>query len=115
MIRQHTRRGVEARVRNAPDTHFAIVIGHVLHQPVDAVIRVAAFVNILWRLLIVDLWTHVGELAFRHNAAAHVLIREDIFLSGEQFRRSERRLIVVRAIGRNAVRRPVHKDWIFVG
>ena len=42
------RRSVEARVRNAPLAHAAVVLGTFFHQPLDGVERVGAFVDVLF-------------------------------------------------------------------
>ena len=72
----HAHRRVEARIRNPEDPHFAVVIGSILHQPIDGVKGVGALVRLLWPLVGIER-SHVHILAFRAIAPAHVLRHKD--------------------------------------
>jgi hypothetical protein len=56
--------------------------------------------------------THVLEHAFRHPAAAHVLVHEDVALVGEERRRPDAAAILVGPVRRDAIRRPVDHDRV---
>ena len=73
-------RRVEARIGNTPDADTAVMVRHVLEQPVDAVVHVAAFVDIGHGLLHIMMRRHLQPAAFGHVAAAHVL--EDVDVAG---------------------------------
>ena len=61
---------------------FAVVIGNVLHEPVDGVVSIGRFVDVLGRGFGFQDGAHVHERSFRAVFAAHILEREDEFLLG---------------------------------
>ena len=68
----------------------AVVVRHVLDQPVDGVVGVGALVDVgRAALLGDDVRPHVDELALRHPAAAHVLVGEDVAVLAEERRRAQ--------------------------
>ena len=62
-------RGVEPRIRNAPDAHLAVVVGHVFQQELDRVVGVGSVVHILRRLLVIDVRPHLDEIRPRSSSA----------------------------------------------
>ena len=95
-------RGVKARIRNAVDADPAVVVRHVLNQPIDGVVGVGGLVDLLAGL-VGNVRPHVFVLAFAHVAPAHVLIDKDVAFAREQFIGAQRRLELIRAVGRDAV------------
>src|SRR5256714_2820034 len=77
MRSQQSHGGGESVVRNAIHAHFAVVVGDVLHQPVDAVVRVGGLVS---RLLIGQIaWRRKDpERALGFESPAQVLEHEDV-------------------------------------
>ena len=76
MVRDHARDAVEATVTVASDPDVAVVVRHVVDQPLDRVVRVAALVHIILAALFVNVRRHVAELALGAEAPAHVLQQE---------------------------------------
>ena len=95
---------IEPGIRDAPDPRVPVVVGHVLEQPVDGVVEIAGVVDVLFRFLVVDMRSHLDERAFRHVAAAHVLIHKNISRSVKLGRRAQRLAILIHAIRPHAVR-----------
>src|SRR6266550_6601606 len=93
---------VKAGVGNSPHAYPAIVGWHIFYEPLDRVISVGAFVDLV-ALLVFNVRSHVYVLAFRHELSAHVLIDKYVALLLKKQRWSYRSLVVVRAIGRHAV------------
>ena len=73
----HAGDGVETRVRDARLPDLAVVPLHVLQQPLDGVVGVAALVDLL-ALLRWVVRPHIDELALGHPPPAHVLVDEDV-------------------------------------
>jgi hypothetical protein len=69
---------VEARVGNAEDAHAAVVVGHVLHEPVDGIVGVAVLVKVLGPGFVGNEGAHVHEGAFALVLAAHILESDDV-------------------------------------
>ena len=107
-------RSEESRIRDSPDSGVAVVVRHILEQPVDGVVEIAAVVNILLRLLVVDVRTHFDELALRHVAAAHVLKNEDVSRLVEVGRGAELRAVQVDTVGADAIGRAVDQERVGV-
>src|SRR6185369_17648687 len=79
----HSRRRVEARIGDSPNANFTVVPWYVLHQPIDRVVGIRGFVDILRALLVRYVRTHVDEIAFRHHSSPNVLIYEYVERSRE--------------------------------
>ena len=107
-------RGVEARVRDAPDPDLAVVEADALQEPLDRVPGVARLVHVLRALGGVE-GPHVHELALRHEAAPHVLVDEDEPLLRRRFRGAHAVGVGVAPVGRDAVGRAVEQDRIPLG
>ena len=107
--------GVEARIRDAPEADLAVVVRHVLDQPIDRVERVAALVDVLGPGLLDDLRADVHERPAGAEAAPHVLIRDNVSRLAEQRRGPEILLVAVDPVGLDAVRGPHHDDRVFPG
>ncbi len=90
---------VEPGIRDAPHPDPAVVVGHVLDQPVDRVEGIGALVDLVRAGLLRPVRPHVDELALRHPAAAHVLVDHDVALVAEERRGAEVRLVGVDAVG----------------
>ena len=103
---------VEAGIGNSPDSGVAVVVGHVLEQPVDGVVEVGAVVDVLFRLLVVDVGTHLDECSFGHVAAADILIDEDVSGFVEVGRRAELGAIEIDAVRADAVGRAVDQERV---
>lgn len=65
-------RGVEARVRHAPETNSAVVGRDILQKLVHSVCHVRAFIRLPRRGLI-DVRMHIDELTLRLESPAHIL------------------------------------------
>ena len=74
---------VETRVRDAPHTDPAVVVGDVLDEPVDRVERVGALVDVGGAGLLRLVRPHVDEFTLRHPAAANILVHDDVALGAE--------------------------------
>ena len=101
----HPGRRVEARIGDPPHADPAVVVGHVLDQPIDRVVGVRALVDVGGLLLAVAMRPHVLELALRHPSAADVLVGDDIAVAAEGRRWADVRLVGVLAIRLDPVRR----------
>ena len=106
------RRSVEARIRDAPDAHLAVVVRHVLQQKIDRVVGVRRVVHVLRRFLVVDVRPHLQKLALAHPASAHILVDEDVAGLLELLRRPQVLRILVFAVRSDAVRSAVHQERI---
>src|SRR5207302_98247 len=84
-------------IRDAPHADPAVVIWYVLDQPVDRVIGVRAFVDVVGAVLLRPVRPHVDELALRHPAPADVLVDDDVTLVAEERRGTEVRLVRILA------------------
>ncbi len=82
----HSRGREEAGRRDAPGADATVVVRDVLDQPVDRVVGVGAFVDVLCAVLDVDVRRHVLEVALRHEAPARVLVDEDEAVVAEPLR-----------------------------
>ena len=111
----HPARRVEARVGDPPQADPAVVVRHVLDQPVDRVKRVAALVDVARTALLGPMGGHIDELALRHPAPAHVLVDEDVSLLAEGGRRTQVGLGTGDPVGLHAIRRPGHEDRVALG
>ncbi len=107
--------GVEAGIGDAPHADLAVVVGDVVNEPLDGVVGVGAFVGILGAALDGAVRRHVDEIAFGHVAAADVLVDEDELLAAEFIRRAEGGLVVLHAVGPDAVGRAGQHDGIGFG
>ncbi len=107
-------RGVEARVRDAPDPDLSVVEANALQEPLDRVPGVARLVHVLRSLGGVE-GPHVHELALRHEAAPHVLVDEDEPLLRRRVRGAHAVGVGVAPVGRDAVGRAVEQDRIALG
>ncbi len=105
-------RGIEARIRDAPDADASVVVGHMLQQIIDGVGGVGAIVHILWRFLHVDVGTHFYKGPLRHVAPANILIDEDISGFFKFIRGTEALGILVYTVGSNAVGCAIHEEGI---
>ena len=97
-MQQRHARG-EAVIGNTHNSHFAVVIGNVLQQPVDGVIGVSGLVG-CFGVLLIDV-RRKQERAFRLEAATEVLNHEDVAICHEFFQVG--RYLIWRAI-RNTIR-----------
>ena len=104
--------GEEAGVGDAPHADLAVVVGHVLDEPVDGVEGVGAFVGVLGSIVAGLVGADVDEDAFGHVAAADIFIDEDeAFLFGGHGR-ADLGLVVIGAVRSDAVRRALHDDGV---
>ena len=107
-------RSEKSGIGNAPDPGISIVVGHILEKPIDGVVKVAAIVDVLIRLLVVDVRTHLDELAFRHVSPADVLKNKDVSRLVEIGRGPELRAVQVDAVRPDAVRRAIDQKRVRV-
>jgi hypothetical protein len=68
---------IESWIRYSPLADLAVVIWNVFQEPFDRIIGVGALICIGIILLVCNVRSHMNELAFRHESAAHILIDED--------------------------------------
>ena len=110
-VRINDARGsVKPGIRNSPDSHLAVVIGHVLQQKLNRVIGVGAVVHILARFLDVHVRMHFHKFAFGEISSSYILIDEDVIGLFKLFGWSQVFLVLVFAIGTNAVGRAIHEN-----
>src|SRR5581483_1326565 len=105
----------ESGIRNPPDSGFAVVVGNVFQQPVNAVIGVTAVVDVFVGFLLVDVRPHLGEGSFRHVSATHVLKHKDVAGFVELKRGTKLLTVLIDTIGGDAVRSAVEEKWIRTG
>ena len=105
----HPHRGVEAGIGDAEHADVAVVVRHVLHQPVDGVVGVRAFIEILRALGRIER-TDVHVSALRAVAPAHVLRDEDELVLRQRAKRTGRVVVVVRAVWLECIRRAREHD-----
>ena len=106
--------GVEARVARAAHADAAVVGPHVGDQPLDGVVGVAALVDVARAGLGGNERPDVGERAFAHPAAAHVLVHDDVVVARvllDDVRPAAG--VVLRPIRRHAVGRARHHDGVW--
>ena len=104
-------RSVKARIRNSVNSDAAVVVSHILDQPINGVVGVGCFVDLI-SFLVRNVWPHVFINAFAHIAAAHIAVNEDVACAREQFVWPQQRFVIVRAIRTDAIRRAVEHDRI---
>src|SRR5260370_24084633 len=102
----------ESWIGDAPYSGVPVIVGHVLEQPVDGVVEITAFVDILLRTLVIDVGTHLNKIAFRHITAANVLEDEDVARFVEVGRWAELLAILIHPVGSHAVRSSVNQKRI---
>ena len=107
-------RGEEAGIGNSPDAGVAVIVGNILEQPVDGVVKVGAVVDVLFGFFVVDVRAHLDERALGHVAAAHVLVDENVSRLVEVGRGTELRAVEVDAIWRNAIRSAIDQERVGV-
>ena len=105
----HPHRGVEARIRNAEHSHLTVVARHILHQPVDRVVSVRAFVRVLRSLVRIE-GPHVHVVALRAVAPAHILRHEDEPVLRQHAERPDGVRVIVRAVRLQRVGRAREHD-----
>ncbi len=108
-------RGEKSRIRNAPYAGVSVVVGHVLEQPVDAVVEIAGVVHILLGSLIVDVRPHLDECTFRHITPAHILEDENVSRLVEVRRRAELLTELIHSIRTHAVRGSIDQKRVGAG
>ena len=96
---------VEAGVRDAPLTDFAVVVRDVFDEPFDCVVGVRAFVYVGVASLVCNVRGHVDELAFRHKPAAHVLIDKNETFLLEFFVRADITSVFIGSVRTDAIGR----------
>ena len=106
-------RGVEARIRDTVDADAAIVVRHVLDQPIDRVVSVGRLINLV-ALLVRDVGPHIFINALAHVPAAHVLVNEDVAFARKQFVRPKEIFVCVRSIRPDAIGRTIEHDRILL-
>ena len=106
----HARRRVKARIGNAHHADFAVVVRHLLHQPIDRVVGIGALINVPRPGLHLLVWTHVDKFAFRTVAPAHVLQHEDELLLRVMLERPSGIEVTVFTVGFQTVRRARQQD-----
>src|SRR5687767_11443596 len=67
---------IESGIRDAVDPDAAVVVVDVLQQPLDRVVGVGRFVDLLGRI-VGDVGTHVHEFALTHPSASYILVNEN--------------------------------------
>ena len=73
---------LETIVADSPSTYVPVVVG-VFQQPLDGVVSVCGFVNVLFvfrAFLVLVQWTDLNEIAFAFVTSANVLIDDDVVL-----------------------------------
>ncbi len=111
----HAGGDVEAGVGDAPHADAPVVIGDVFDEPVDGVVGVSALVGVGVGLLDGLVGADFGPFAFRHVAAADILVDEDEAVLHEFVGGSDGGAIEVGAVGSHAVGGPVEKDGVGFG
>src|SRR2546428_2532653 len=76
---------------------------NVFHQPLDRVVGVGAFVNVLRAAFDRVMRPHVLKFAFRHPAPSDVLVDDNVTLFGKQGRGTNVLTVPVYAVGRHTV------------
>ena len=108
----HAPHRLRARIRNAPLADAPVVVRDVLHEPVDRVVGVRAFVRRFGGLRLRQDRPHHDELALGSKLPAHVLIHEDELLCRKRRRGTERRAVRVGPVRRRSVRRPMQHERV---
>src|SRR5262249_43632156 len=73
-----SRRSIEPWIGNSPNSDPAIVVGEILNEPVDGVVGIRAFIDVLGPVLLRQMWAYVHELAFGIVASTDILKDEDV-------------------------------------
>ena len=93
--------------------HFAVIVFYIFKQPFNRIVSVRAFINIFFGFAL-HLWRHIGEGAFAHVPAAHILIDENIFVIHQELVGAQRCTVFVFAIWRDAVAGTLHDERVFL-
>src|SRR5262245_55696983 len=107
---RHSRRHVESGIGNSVKPGLAVVVGNVVHQPLDGVVGVGALVDVLGALFVL-VRRHFDERSVALVAAAHVLIDKDEPVLHEAWCRPETLRIGVRAVWGDAIGSPLDQEW----
>src|SRR5579872_7344498 len=86
MWQQKTDSRQKTVVGSTVDSHLAVVVGHVLYEPVDRVVGIACFVR-GFRIARTGRSLH-RKFALGPESSSDVLYHEDIAISGELFVRN---------------------------
>src|SRR5689334_8251420 len=106
---------IEARIGDAPHPYLAVVVGNVLDEPIDAVVGIGALIDVGRPAMSVLFGPHVRKSSFRHPAAAHILVDENILAFRVELRWAEAGSITVLAVRRDTVRCAVEQDRPWFG
>ena len=108
----HAGSGVESQIRNSGHAHIAVVSTDVLHQPVDRVPRVGAFIERLGIRLGVEMRTDVDKRSLRGEPTPDVLQNEDELLVHIRIRQVPRAPRSIHRVGLQVVGRALEQDRI---
>ena len=108
-------RRVEARIRDAGDTDTPVVARNILHKPINSVIRIRRFVDIIVAFLDGLVRTEVNKCPLRHVPSADVLIGEDVAVARLIHRRNHPVARRAGAVGSHAVRGAIENDRVLLG
>ncbi len=113
MIAHRRHRGIKAWIRNTKCTYATIIIRCVLNQPINCIVGIACFINLI-AFLIRIIGTHIHKLAFAHPAATDILNHHDItFLQVFFIMVIPESTKLINAIGRRSIRCSVDEDRMF--
>src|ERR1043165_10302872 len=74
-------RRVEAGIRNSPHADPAVVVRHVLDQPINCVVSVSRLIDLV-AALVWDVRPHIFIDAFAAVTPAHVFVNKDVPFAG---------------------------------
>ena len=80
----HAHRRVKTRIRNTEHAYFAVIVRNIFDEPIDRIVGICAFVDILCSFLGV-VWPHVDIFAFGPVAATNVLRYQNEKVVSESF------------------------------
>ena len=113
MSARQTCRSIKTRIRNAVDTHTAIVIFYIFYQPIYGIIRITAFVHIFVVFFIYYVWSYFKVHSLTHVPSPYILINKNIFFIHQCWVWTNAGCITGISVRAGRVWRTLHKYGIF--
>src|SRR6202162_2976338 len=95
---RHSGCNIKSRIRNSINARFAVVIGHILQQPVDGVVGVGTFIHILGVFFMIVVRRHLDKSSVTLKASAYILIYKNKSIGNKARRRTQVLGVVVGSI-----------------
>src|SRR3972149_9474455 len=99
---------------NSHHSDPAIVVGNILQEPFDGVVRIAALIDVLWSFFVRPMGSDLLEFPLRHISPPCVLIDEDETLFLKIFRGAKARSVLIDAVRPDTIRCACYDKGVFL-